>query len=406
MSEPESPTFVTTSAGMSDRHVRDANEDAFLIDEALGLYVVADGVGGHQAGEVASAMTVSHVRETVAAATEETAGPPGAGVLSGAVEAACKEVYDRAKSDAALAGMGTTCTALLFRGDTAVMAHVGDSRLYLLRDAELSQISTDHTLASELYRGGVITREKVETHPHSGVLTRSIGSQPSVMVETLRVEIRPGDVYLLCSDGLGPALTRPDLPEVIERATSLSEVLAELVAFAKEGGSRDNITAVLVRCHSDAPPTSPTVAALRKVPLLSRLTTGDLHRVASQMEVLACAAGEVIYERGGTADGLLVVIEGSVRWSLSDDAFALLEPGAGIGQTTLLRPRRSPGQLRAESDARLLKLSAPAVRHLVRRRPRLGNALLEGLADELSEWIDPDSDRGVPRPPHGLLVEF
>ncbi len=406
MTAPDPSPFVTTSAGMSDRHVRDANEDAFVIDEALGLYVVADGVGGHQAGEVASAMTVQRVREAVAVAMAQSAGPVGHGVLSKAVETACREVYDKAKSDPALAGMGTTCTALLLRGDTASMAHVGDSRLYLLRDADLSQISTDHTLASELYRGGVITREKVETHPHRGVLTRSIGAQPSVMVEALRMELRPGDMYLLCSDGLAPALGRPELPELLERAPSLSEALGEVIALAKEEGSRDNITGVLVRCHSDAPKSSPRIAALRKVPLLSRLTTADLHHVAGEMTEVRAGAGEVIVARGATADGLHVVIEGTVRWSLSDDAFALLGPGDGIGQTTLLRGRRSPGELRAETDVRLLKLSAPAVRHLVRRRPRLGNALLEGLADELSEWIDPDSDRGVPRPPQGLLVEF
>jgi serine/threonine protein phosphatase PrpC len=406
VSEPTESPFVTTSAGMSDRNLRDNNEDAFVIDESLGLYVVADGVGGHQAGEVASTMTVTRVREAVAAAKARTPVPPAAGVLSSAIETACREVYERAKSGPQHAGMGTTCTALLLEGDVAVMAHVGDSRLYLLRDAELSQISTDHTLAAELYRGGVISREKVDSHPHSHVLTRSIGSQSSVLVETLQLDLRPGDTYLLCSDGLAPALGRSDLPEIIERAGSLSEAVGQLIGFAKEDGASDNITAVLVRCHSETAPASSSVAALRSVPLLARLTTADLHRVAAEMTTIHPTAGTVLATRGEPTAGLFVVVDGTLRWALTAEDYALLERGAGIGQTTLLRGRRSPGQLTAETDAKVLQLSTSAFRHLVRRRPRLGNALLEGLADELSEWIDPDSDRGIPRPPAGLLVEF
>lgn len=399
--------FETKSAGLSDRGLRENNEDAFLVDEALGLYVVADGVGGHQAGEVASSTTLEVIRREIEAWRAADDGPSASSALARAIQAACAEVHAMAKSDPAHAGMGSTCTALLLDRGVAAMGHVGDSRLYLLRDAQLEQISSDHTLAEELYRGGAIPRERVDVHPHSRVLTRSIGSQPSVMVESLQMEMHPGDIYLLTSDGVDPAMGRGEaIVEALERDTPLAPILADLVAWAKEDGSRDNITAVALRCMGEAGAPASTVAALRGVPLLSRLPSAELHRVAAAGTIEAVAAGTVLVERGAKTGALLVVIDGQLRWELEPGHFALLSRGDGIGQTTLVRERRSPGQLTAEGDARILRLSTAAVRHLVRQRPRLGVALLEGLAGELSEWIDPDSDRGVARPPQGLLVEF
>ncbi len=404
------PGYIHHSAAVSDRGLRDENQDSFLIEDDLGLYVVADGVGGHQAGDVASAMATQVIRRVVA---QWRAAPPrqrhGAPMLvNEAIETACAEIHKRATEDPRVAGMSTTVTMALIDGDRVVMGHVGDSRMYLLRDGALEQISTDHTLAAELYRGGVITREHIERHPHTHVLTRNCGSQSSVMVETLMLEVHPGDLVLLCSDGLNPALHPTEVvADALDSSADLAGALGALVERAKQGGSRDNITAVVWRRDGGDPPlTRPTLDALRSVPLLTHLSLADLAHLAAEMTLRRFDPDHVVTARGEKMGAMLVVLEGRLRWELADGHFAHLERGSDIGTTTLVAARRCPAELRAEVPTAVLELSTEAFRNFVRRRPRLGTELLTALADELSDWIDPDTDRGVARPPQGLLVEF
>lgn len=404
------PGFIHHTAAVSDTGHRKDNQDSFLVEDDLGLYVVADGVGGHQAGDVASATATQVIRELVAEWRGQGPRPREhvSALVHRAIETACATIHRRATENQELAGMSTTVTMVLVDGDTAVMGHVGDSRLYLLREGTLEQISTDHTLAAELYRGGVIAREHVDRHPHSHVLTRNCGSQPSVMVETLILEIHPGDLLLLCSDGLNPALRPPEhVVDLLDSATDLAGALGQLVEQAKEAGSRDNITAVAWRRDGGDPSlTRRTIDALRSVPLFAHLSLADLSHVASVMTPSSYDAGHVLLRAGDRNAGLCVVLDGRLRWELPGGHFAFIERGGGIGTTTLVAPRRSPAELRTETPAQVLMLGCEAFRDLVRLRPRLGNDLLTALADELSDWIDPDTDRGVARPPHGLLVEF
>lgn len=403
------PGYIHLSAAVSDCGRRQNNQDSFLVEDDLGLYVVADGVGGHQAGEVASSMATSVLRDIVSQWRRDEGHKEKAWVvMHRAMESACATIHRAAKADPKRAGMSTTLTAVLIDGDLAVMGHVGDSRLYLLREGTLEQISTDHTLAAELYRGGVIAREHVDRHPHSHVLTRNVGTQPSVMVETLRLEVNPGDLLLLCSDGLNPALTPPDVvAELLDSPTDLAGALGTLVERAKAAGSRDNITAVVWRRDGSGSPLSrPVVDALRSVPLFTHLSLAELARVANEMNPRSYDADQTVLHQGDRNGALFVVLDGRLRWELPSGHFAYLERGSGIGSTTLVAARRSPATLTAERDSRVLVLRTEEFRSLCRLRPRLGTLLLTALADELSDWIDPDTDRGVARPPHGLLVEY
>lgn len=404
------PGFIHHSAAVSDTGHRSGNQDSFLVEDELGLYVVADGVGGHQAGDVASAMATEVIRNVVADWRRQTSKPRehSSALVHRAIEAACAAIHREAKENRNRAGMSTTVTMVLVDGDTAVMGHVGDSRLYLLREGNLEQISTDHTLAAELYRGGVIAREQIERHPHSHVLTRNCGTQPSVMVETLLLEVHPGDLLLLCSDGLNPALRPPEhVVDLLDSAVDLAGALGQLAERAKAAGSRDNITAVAWRREGGAASlTRRTVDALRSVPLFAHLSMADLSHVANQMKPRSYDAGHVILHQADKNAALYVVLDGTLRWELPSGHFAFIERGGGIGTTTLVATRRSPAKLSAETPAHVLVLTCEAFRDLARLRPRLGNDLLTALADELSDWIDPETDRGVARPPHGLLVEF
>jgi len=404
-----SPT-IQRSAAISDTGRRESNQDAFIMDDELGLYVVADGVGGHQAGDVASATATRVIREIVAdwRGHDPKRREHGSALVHRAIESACAAIHRDASEQSKLAGMSTTVTVVLIEGDRAVMGHVGDSRLYLLREGTLEQISSDHTLAAELYRGGVISREHVDHHPHTHVLTRNCGSQSSVMVETLLLDVHSGDLLLLCSDGLNPALHPPQwVVDQLDSTVDLEAALARLVEQAKTAGSRDNITAVAWRHEGgDLALARRTVDALRSIPLFAKLDVADLTRVAAEMHPCSHEAGEVILQQGQRNGALHVVLEGRLRWELPSGHFAYLERGGGIGTTTLVAARRCPATLSAEQPSRVLTLSCEAFRNLARLRPRLGAQLLLALADELSDWIDPDTDRGVARPPHGLLVEF
>jgi PPM family protein phosphatase len=218
---------------------RPQNEDTFVCDPPL--YAVADGVGGAQAGEIASRLA--------AAALEERAPDAlGEETLVTLLQAANERIYRYALEDPTAAGMGTVVTTLLVdeaAGQVAI-GHVGDSRAYRLRDGVLEQLTADHSLVGELVRAGQLSTEEAEQHPHRSVITRAVGTEPSLDVETLSLEIVPGDLYLICSDGLTDIVRDAEIAELILAAEKDPDAAAEaLVDAANRNGGIDNITVVL-----------------------------------------------------------------------------------------------------------------------------------------------------------------
>ncbi|MCU1459076.1 MAG: serine/threonine protein phosphatase [Actinomycetia bacterium] len=230
---------AATDVGM----VREGNEDGFLIDDRLQLFAVADGMGGHQAGEVASATALEALRASVAAGT----------ALESAVTAANSAVFEKASADEALRGMGTTLTTLSIDPDGAelLIGHVGDSRAYLIRDGELRQITEDHSLVEELVREGRLTPEQADVHPQRSIITRALGIDADVNVDLVPVEIRPGDRILLCSDGLTTMLRTSDIATILRREPDPGRAADLLVDAANAAGGEDNITAVIIEVEDD-----------------------------------------------------------------------------------------------------------------------------------------------------------
>ncbi|MFN8024788.1 MAG: Stp1/IreP family PP2C-type Ser/Thr phosphatase [Acidimicrobiia bacterium] len=224
--------------------VREGNEDAYLVDDAMGLVAVADGMGGHRGGEVASATALEALRAAI------SAGRP----LREAVEDANRAVWDKAQTDDALRGMGTTVTAAtLAAGGTLLIGHVGDSRAYLLRDGELRQVTTDHSLVEELVRDGRITPDEAAVHPQRSIITRALGVDSSVEVDVYPVELRAGDVLLFCSDGL-TGMLQPDLIAAeLRREDDPARAASKLVDAANASGGEDNITVVVVSVTAEEP---------------------------------------------------------------------------------------------------------------------------------------------------------
>ncbi len=230
---------AATDVGM----VREGNEDGFLIDDRLQLFAVADGMGGHQAGEVASATALEALRASVATGT----------ALEQAVTAANAAVFEKASADEALRGMGTTLTTLSIDPDGAelLVGHVGDSRAYLVRDGELRQITEDHSLVEELVREGRLTPEQADVHPQRSIITRALGIDAAVNVDLVPVEIQPGDRILLCSDGLTTMLRPSDIATVLRREPDPGRAADLLVDAANAAGGEDNITALVVEVEDD-----------------------------------------------------------------------------------------------------------------------------------------------------------
>jgi protein phosphatase len=225
---------------------REENEDSAYAGPRL--QAVADGLGGHAAGEVASATAIDTIRPLDA----EIASGKLLGALENAVRAADARLHDMIQADAALAGMGTTLTALLWSGSQVGLAHVGDSRAYLLRDGQLAQISRDHTVVQALLDDGRITAEEAVSHPQRSMVLRALGS-PSAEPDLQLRDARAGDRYLLCSDGLYDVVPAVEIGRVLAEAGSPEAGVAELVDLANAGGGPDNITCVIAEAIAAEP---------------------------------------------------------------------------------------------------------------------------------------------------------
>ncbi len=242
--------------------VRSNNQDSQLLVERVSLYGVADGMGGHQGGEVASAMAVE--------LTAEHATEPDLETLKQAVRMANRAIFERAGSDRDLHGMGTTLVAIQLvhgpEGDEVAWVNVGDSRVYLRRDDRLVQLSNDHSLVEDLVRDGQLSPDEAAVHPQRNILTRALGIDLDVNVDGATVLPFTGDRFLLCSDGLFNEVTEDQMASVLRRLADPSEAADELVRLANEGGGRDNITVVVVDVVDDGGRAAAASAALAADP--------------------------------------------------------------------------------------------------------------------------------------------
>ena len=379
--------------------VRTNNEDSYFSDRDLGLFIVCDGMGGHNAGEVASQATCDVLVREVTAASRlrerflSTGSPEDADalrrLLDDAMNAASREIFKRASKEPELAGMGTTCTAMLVIGhEKALLAQVGDSRIYLHRAGRIHQITDDHTYVNELVRRGSLTREQTRGHPQGNVLSRAMGVQPWVAADTMLFDLDPGDIYLLCSDGLHnyfpeadqliPGLVSPDL----ERGTKA------LVREALDRGGHDNVTAILVRVEGTAAEPAVTadrrIVTLKRVPLFRQLTYNELVRVVGLTSVARAAEGQVVAREGDAGSELYVVLSGEVDVEKSGRPAGTLGLGAHFGELALIDAAPRSATVRARTPTSLLVLRRPELLALVQSEPVIASKLLWSFVLALS----------------------
>jgi len=243
----QGPTVRFTCAGRTDVGVvRSGNEDAFLMVPESGVFIVADGMGGHAAGEVASEMAVT----IVAKALENVAGEPdpeAAEIIRKSIIDANGQIFQRTLVEQDKRGMGTTATAMVINGGQYIFGQVGDSRAYVYRDEQLLQVTKDHSYVQEQVDAGYLTPEQARTHPYSNVITRCVGANAEVEPDIYFGTLRSGDIFLLASDGLTGMLEDEELLNIVTSGYSPGELVDSLIGEANRRGGLDNITVIVIR---------------------------------------------------------------------------------------------------------------------------------------------------------------
>jgi protein phosphatase len=265
-------TFRIEARGITDvGQRRDHNEDSYLVDEGLGLFIVADGMGGHAGGGTASRLAVETIRAAVAHARESDPARFQAGgsaedtrvpdLLRQSVEEACAVIFKTAQGEPELAGMGTTVTAALLDGGTAFIAHVGDSRCYLVRGGRIYQVSEDHSLVNEQLKAGAISADEAKHSRFKNIITRSVGFEQHVLVDLMGLELEPNDAVVICCDGLSNLVDDPEILAIVEESP-IDLAPGRLVALANDRGGDDNITVIVIRAVDPSAPARPAGTAI------------------------------------------------------------------------------------------------------------------------------------------------
>lgn len=239
--------FAQTDPG----RVRENNEDAVVFDDATHLGVLADGMGGYNAGEIASGMATAFIKSELSRWLTEAGQQADAAQLRRAIEIcvdnANRSIFNAAHTNPQYSGMGTTLVVGVFRGARLILGHIGDSRCYRLRGNEFLQITRDHSLLQEQIDAGLLTPEQAATSPNKNLVTRALGVELEVMLELNEYRVETDDIYMMCSDGLSDMMSNVAMAEILQNHTSLETMAADLVLAANENGGRDNITVLLAQ---------------------------------------------------------------------------------------------------------------------------------------------------------------
>lgn len=395
--------WAATDVGRKREH----NEDNFLIDKKLSLFVVADGMGGHASGEIASQIAVTDFRNALEARkdlldayTRHEEGITTQDILA-AMENAAQQagvaIFERGQKEREKRGMGTTLSALLLLGERAFIAHVGDSRVYMVRQNQTVQLTEDHSLVNELIRHGKVTRESLATSPYASyknAVTRALGVYETTQLDTIDLEVLPGDQFLLCSDGLHGYLKETDVTAFLG-ADHVTAIPQKLVDHANKGGGQDNITAVILRVQSDATDAGQTraqelnrkVEVLRQMPLFRHLTYKEILRVLSVTQVVDFNVGDQILREGEPGDDLFILLKGKVRLHKDGAFVTYLGPGAHFGEMALIDKRPRSVSASAEDRTRALVLRRREFNDIIRNEQRLSVKLLWSFVQVLAQRL-------------------
>lgn len=382
----EPRAFAKTDVGRKRSH----NEDAFLVDPSLGLFAVADGMGGHQAGEVAAARALDVIQQEMAnwsAILDEFCREGSAEVrdviinlIEETIQRACRAVFQDGASSPDRKGMGTTLSMVLIRGSAAFVGHVGDSRVYLLREQSVHQLTEDHSLVRELLKKGRIGLKGAKHAKFKNVITRAIGHKEHVQVDTVHLDLVAGDRLLLCSDGLHGCVPEEELARVLS-TDPLAEAPGRLVNLANQHGGPDNITAVVVEIPAEREDLDRDVRRgielLREAPLFAYLSSRELLKLMDTAYVRRVSEGQYLARAGEQGDEMLILLEGEAReLDENEQEVARLKPGDCVEVVSLFMARPRTTGVQALSPGQVLVLRRDTFYRLVEEDKKLVLAIL------------------------------
>ena len=398
--------FAATDVGRKRAH----NEDNFLVDKEIGLFMVCDGMGGHAAGEIASALAVRTMHQELdrersalrdrgeKGGDSEVSVKQVLALLDHAVQCASQRINTEAQRDVNKRGMGTTLSALMILDSYAFIAHVGDSRIYLFRQGVLHQITEDHTVGNELIRAGFVTAAEVDRVPRRNAITRAVGVYERAEVDTLSIEVLPDDQFLVASDGLTGYFTDPDEAHRLVATPDGEVAVRGLIEFANAKGGKDNITAILVRLgRGDARDTVRARRlrlkreALAHMPLFQKLDDRELLNIMQLADVLQFEAGQTVVREGERGDELFIALTGKLRITHGTAVLGHVSPGDHFGEMALIRSGPRSATVTAVEPSELLIIRRDAFFEVIRTDPRVAVKLLWQFLGVLANRLEQTS---------------
>jgi serine/threonine protein phosphatase PrpC/CRP-like cAMP-binding protein len=392
--------------------VREHNEDNFLVDKRLQLFVVCDGMGGHAAGEIASAVCVQTVREVIAEQRDlvaQMAADPDdpttrrkiLQLLERSIHTASARIFQMGQEDKSKQGMGTTCVLILLSSTRGFIAHVGDSRAYLVRRGQVHQMTEDHSLYNEMVRMGKIRPGEQVNLPNKNAVTRAVGVRESVEVDVLEFETLAGDRFLLCSDGLSGYIKSEEQLIALMYGDNLQDVAQRCIQHALDGGGRDNITAIVIQIPESAEDVLQSqelqvaVETIKSTPYFQYLAGRDIHAILELACIQEVEAGERVIDPSQNEVDLYIVMSGKLRRSLDGVFVGTVGPGDHFGELAFLDGQLGELEVVAEESSVLLVIQRQPFMELLRKDAELAVKLMwnflqiftfrlrQGLQDQL-----------------------
>lgn len=384
------------------------NQDAYLVDDRLSIHLVCDGMGGHRGGETAAQLacntTLNYLRKHQEAILGFAAGTESKETLvdlvTSAILTANSEIYRMAAAEPSLAGMGTTLAMLLITGNLGIVAHVGSSRVYLYRNDQLTQLTKDHTLSQELIDRGLMTEAKAAKWAYGRVLSRALGPMEAVVVNTLQLDILPGDRFVLATDGVTTALTADEIKAVL--ANSSQDTVAQLLVQASHANDHENrsenhsddATVIVADSLSDISDEAlqqartwevlQKTSSLQDMFLFRSLDPRSIMQIVSNSVIMYNDPSDLLFNQGDVEQNIYIILEGDFEVLVNDTVIAKLSRGNHFGEMSWFSQEPRSATVRCCSNSKLLKVSALFLESFILRSPEAGVLILRELARELS----------------------
>lgn len=397
-------------AGISDPGtVRTRNDDSFLVDNQEGIYMVCDGVSGQAKGDEASRMAVEWVAKWVRKSLGNKADPSVLQSLQDAIDDASERIYREGQNDPAKKGMSTTLDLLKVSGRLAFIAHVGDSRVYMIRAGKIHRLTEDHTFTAELVKTGKLSSEDSKKSPYNHVLTRAVGHAAAVQADVLQIEVMPGDIFVLCSDGVTACVSDPEILEAVSRSRA-AEATRFLIDLSKKRGARDNVTLVCVEIganeasksapaprtkEEDETPVDPLMKmeTLAKIPLFRYLTYAERAKVLALANLARFKKSAKIVDEGSPGDSLFIILSGNVGVYKGSAQVSVRNAGEVVGEMSLIDQAPRSATLKANEDLALLAIKNKQLFELLRKDSRLAVKILWAFSAELNSRLRSTTER-------------